>query len=431
MKATLTRSADTAARDAVTRRQVLHASVMKKMMPELRARAFAVAWLEDLRRVEKVREAVAEVAGGGTSWQEGKKAVAKELEHILGKETAQKAAKKVVTSETQKAISTARYREMTDPEELDLYPYWQYKSVGDGRTRDAHRVLHGLTLPANDPFWQDHFPPWDYGCRCRILQVSKGAAERMRQQHDTHLIEDEDALSTLRAGHIQAGYGTADIRSPSQKAITEEERQVAYRHRPGDLHLNMDELRERYLKDPNKQPFFTTFATAAKDKVINRQTGKTVWDWLCEYDLVVDAQKCFEHMKQTGEEMSITRRYDTGEWYATALGDAGSVTPEMPNAPHTSIHCHPDGVALPSPADLLLFSDKKVIHSSLVAKGDMRIYRYTVPKTPAAKEAIDEFVIKWQPYAQNGLPEEMLSRYFDALNQLKKQHFLKEEVLNG
>lgn len=430
MKATIKKAPDTSATLAVTRRQVLHASVMKKMVPELRARAFAVAWLEDLRRVERVRDAVASVTQG-KSWQAATSEVAKELEHILGKEAAKTAARKVVVSETQKAVSVARYREMTDPEEMALFPYWQYKSVGDGRVRDAHSALHGLTLPADDPFWREHFPPWDYGCRCKVVQVSKAKADRMRAQHDTHLVEDELARETLRAGHIQAGHGTVDIRSPAQKALTEEERHAAYRHQPGDLHLSLDSVRARYLDNPDKRAFFMTFATAAKDKIIDKATGRTAWDWLCEADLRVDAQQCLAHAQETGEEMAIVRRYDTGEWYTTAFGKVGSVTPEMPDAPHTSIHCHPSGIATPSPPDLLVFSRPEVVNSSIVAKGDTHIYRYTVPKMPAAQEAINDFVIEWQPKVQNGLSEEMMQRYSEALDLLIKLGHIKREVLNG
>ncbi len=145
----------------------------------------------------------------------------------------------------------------------------------------------------------------------------------------------------------------------------------------------------------------------------------------------VDAQQCIAHAQETGEEMAIVRHYDTGEWYTTAFGKAGSVTPEMPDAPHTSIHCHPSGIATPSPSDLLVFSRPEVVNSSIVAKGDTYIYRYAIPKTPAAQEAINDFVIEWQPIVQKGLPKKMLPLYLDALNQLKKLGFLKEEVLNG
>jgi hypothetical protein len=145
----------------------------------------------------------------------------------------------------------------------------------------------------------------------------------------------------------------------------------------------------------------------------------------------VDAQQCIAHAQETDEEMAIMRRYDTGEWYTTAFGKAVSVIPEMPDAPHTSIHCHPLGTATPSPADLLVFSRPEVVNSSIVAKGERHIYRYAVPKTPAAQEAINDFVIEWQPIVQKGLSEEMFQRYSEAFDLLIERGIIKKEVLNG
>lgn len=34
---------------------------------------------------------------------------------------------------------------------------------------DRHREFNGLVLPKNHPFWQTHYPPWDYGCQCNVV----------------------------------------------------------------------------------------------------------------------------------------------------------------------------------------------------------------------------------------------------------------------
>ncbi len=129
--------------------------------------------------------------------------------------------------------------------------------------------------------------------------------------------------------------------------------------------------------------------------------------------------------------MAIVRRYDTGEWFSTSFGDAGEVARETPNEAHTSIHCHPNGIATPSPADLMIFCRPEVVNSSIVAKGDTHIYRYTVPKTPAAQEAINDFVIEWQPSVQAGLSKEAFKRYRKAFRLLIRQGAINREVLNG
>jgi SPP1 gp7 family putative phage head morphogenesis protein len=51
------------------------------------------------------------------------------------------------------------------------YSKLRYITVKDARVRDAHRVLHGVTLPITDPFWATYYPPNGYNCRCIVQQV--------------------------------------------------------------------------------------------------------------------------------------------------------------------------------------------------------------------------------------------------------------------
>jgi SPP1 gp7 family putative phage head morphogenesis protein len=43
-----------------------------------------------------------------------------------------------------------------------------WRTAGDANVRPEHAVLDGMTLPKDDPFWQSHFIPLDWGCRCDI-----------------------------------------------------------------------------------------------------------------------------------------------------------------------------------------------------------------------------------------------------------------------
>lgn len=49
----------------------------------------------------------------------------------------------------------------------------QYRTAGDGRVREEHAALHGITLPPSDPFWEHYFPPNGWNCRCTAVQVRK------------------------------------------------------------------------------------------------------------------------------------------------------------------------------------------------------------------------------------------------------------------
>lgn len=49
----------------------------------------------------------------------------------------------------------------------------QYRTAGDERVRETHRILNNTTLPPSDPFWDQFFPPNGWRCRCTTVQVRK------------------------------------------------------------------------------------------------------------------------------------------------------------------------------------------------------------------------------------------------------------------
>ena len=54
-----------------------------------------------------------------------------------------------------------------------LLPFLKYSAVLDRRTRPAHRAWNGIILPVDHPWWQTHFPPCGWNCRCTVLQYSQ------------------------------------------------------------------------------------------------------------------------------------------------------------------------------------------------------------------------------------------------------------------
>jgi uncharacterized protein with gpF-like domain len=49
------------------------------------------------------------------------------------------------------------------------FRYWIYRHSGSEHPRLQHLAWDGLTLPADHPFWQTHYPPSGWGCRCRVV----------------------------------------------------------------------------------------------------------------------------------------------------------------------------------------------------------------------------------------------------------------------
>lgn len=60
----------------------------------------------------------------------------------------------------------------------DRRPYLRYVAVMDKRTRQLHRDWHGTVLHADDPWWEVHFPPCGWNCRCSVQQLSERDLKR-------------------------------------------------------------------------------------------------------------------------------------------------------------------------------------------------------------------------------------------------------------
>ena len=61
-------------------------------------------------------------------------------------------------------------------------PYLRYVAVVDERTREEHLGWHGTVLPVDHPFWQTHYPPNGWGCRCIVQQLGDDDLERYGYQ---------------------------------------------------------------------------------------------------------------------------------------------------------------------------------------------------------------------------------------------------------
>lgn len=51
-------------------------------------------------------------------------------------------------------------------------PWLRYVAVLDSRTRPEHKAWHGVVRPVDDAFFQSHYPPNGWMCRCTVEQLS-------------------------------------------------------------------------------------------------------------------------------------------------------------------------------------------------------------------------------------------------------------------
>lgn len=51
----------------------------------------------------------------------------------------------------------------------ERFPYIVYMTQRDERVRKSHQSWEGIALPVDHPFWDTHYPPNDYRCRCYVI----------------------------------------------------------------------------------------------------------------------------------------------------------------------------------------------------------------------------------------------------------------------
>ena len=190
----LTREDNEAAAAFVRDKARTNIRIFGDMLPETRAHAFAVAGIEEMRRLKQVQDAIARVPEGG-DWKEARE----EIAAALGDPEKNAArAETVLRTNCFQAYAAARYR--SQMEDKEVFPYLKYVTVGDSRVRDSHAQLNGTILPKDDPFWQTHYPPWDWGCRCVAVELTEEMA-REEQADGTGSVRDEGWSQDYRAAH--------------------------------------------------------------------------------------------------------------------------------------------------------------------------------------------------------------------------------------
>lgn len=60
-------------------------------------------------------------------------------------------------------------------------PYLMYDAINDTRVRPTHLAMDGIIRPVGDSFWNTHFPPSGFRCRCKCISLTdRQARERSK-----------------------------------------------------------------------------------------------------------------------------------------------------------------------------------------------------------------------------------------------------------
>lgn len=168
--------------------------------------------------------------------------------------------KTIYRTNLQSAYMGGRWKDMW--ENRDERPYWMYVAVMDRRTRPAHAALNGLVFPADDPFWDTHYPPLSFNCRCRVRALSKDRVESkgLDVQSSEGNLENEDVLVSETTGEMKT---VTVYTNPKTRASTSPDPGFNFNQGKAAWQPDLDkydyEVARQYLEGAVTGPDFTRF----------------------------------------------------------------------------------------------------------------------------------------------------------------------------
>lgn len=254
---------------------VVSREVFDGLVPELKARAITVTGIENANVVQNVRDRIADLPQGA-DWDSVKSDLIDQISPWLrggeeGGAAAERRAETLMRIHGFQAYSGAMDQVMD--RQKAAFPYAMYVTADDDKVRDSHDALAGLILPVDDPFWDTHTGPWEWGCRCTKVPMAADevdeirAAEADKPAEERRVVEGPrlEALSKNNQLTIADKGGV-----PRTVAVTPSK---TFNFDSKSLRLSADEIQARYSPEAWK-----TFETWAGKQDLGG--GVSVIDWM-------------------------------------------------------------------------------------------------------------------------------------------------------
>lgn len=155
-----------------------HLTLDPSFPPRVRLAALYASKVASANALEDVRQSIVGVLSGETT---PAAAATRLRERFAGDDAAGSLltpgrAEAIIRQQAMMAYAVGERQVGMDPDVMAFFPYWKYVATQDGRTRDTHAALDGVILPKTDPFWRTHTPPWEFGCRCALVDADEDEA---------------------------------------------------------------------------------------------------------------------------------------------------------------------------------------------------------------------------------------------------------------
>ena len=163
------------------------------------SRDFMVAKMMDLDLLSDVRNAVDDALNHGLAFDDFKKHLTEVLQEKgwWGKQEAMdpltgelrdvqlgspRRLKTIFDVNLSTAYAAGHWKKIVD--NADDAPFLMYDAVDDNRVRPLHHSWDNKILRWNNPWWQTHYPPNGWLCRCSVITLNKDDLEEMGREVD-------------------------------------------------------------------------------------------------------------------------------------------------------------------------------------------------------------------------------------------------------
>lgn len=338
------------------------------------ARAFTVAKATQLDVLALIREAVDKSIASGTTLQDFQRGLKPLLEakgwwgekevdelDIDGKPTGERKVvqlgsahrlRTIFATNLRQAQASGRWERMQRTK--TARPYARYVCLIDGRERAAHRAWHNVILPIDHPWWETHYPPNGWGCRCKVQQLS----ERDLQRYGGTVTKEPPPDEMVRWQNPRTG----------QARLVPKGIDPGFDYNPGQSPRGFQQPREK--KEIALRPIRTfRDAELATAKELREAGGLPEaaerWYELADADIALRKKK-------------ISRK----EWDAIFSRDGGRRWREMLGGRDSAEVADPTG-------EQITFSTRAMLH--MAAQGGLTRVSYA----PRAKQAIEDPIEIW------------------------------------
>ena len=177
---------------------------LAELPAQIRARSFFSARVAEAHILERFRQ-VNDAYSAGKIGRDEARAILRQFARENGKDDGSASIKNLASTarlhlilDQNRAMAKAAgdYARMYKPANLKVFPFVRYvASVGSKNPRDSHQKYNGNIYDKRDPWLKTHWPPWDFGCKCQLENVT--AEEAAEDKHGITPMSPPEAGETL------------------------------------------------------------------------------------------------------------------------------------------------------------------------------------------------------------------------------------------